>query len=72
MNDASVFFGLLLSVRGEINSSKYFFFSCNYYNCFGYAKVGGNEHLWLNGVYDSAVVIFVFPSNYFLGSERRD
>jgi hypothetical protein len=32
-------------------------------------RVGGSERLWLNGLYDSAVVIF-FPFSYFLGQAR--
>ncbi|HCD53672.1 MAG TPA: acyltransferase [Balneolaceae bacterium] len=31
-------------------------------------RIGGTEHLWLNGLYDSLVVIFVFPVIVYLGS----
>jgi hypothetical protein len=64
------FAGIIAFPYGKLIQVKMLFLQFTSYNCFSY-EVGGNEHLWLNGVYDSAVVIF-FPSNYFLGSERRD
>lgn len=31
-------------------------------------RLGGAEHLWMNGLYDSLVIIFVFPVIVFLGA----
>jgi len=31
-------------------------------------RVGGSGHLWMNGLYDSLSIIFVFPLIVFLGA----
>lgn len=31
-------------------------------------KIGGGEHVWLNGLYDALVIIFVFPLIVFVGA----
>src|SRR5690606_28794443 len=31
-------------------------------------RIGGAEHLWLNGVYESVCIIFVFPLIVYLGA----
>jgi len=31
-------------------------------------KIGGSEHVWLNGLYDALVIIFVFPLIVFVGA----
>ncbi|MXN92255.1 acyltransferase family protein [Flavobacterium sp. Sd200] len=33
-----------------------------------FPRVGGAEHLWLNGLYDSLTIIFVFPLIIYLGA----
>ncbi|HFK5535098.1 TPA: acyltransferase family protein [Elizabethkingia anophelis] len=31
-------------------------------------RIGGKEHLWMNGTYESIVIIFIFPLILFLGA----
>ena len=31
-------------------------------------RVGGKEHLWMNGLYDSLCIVFVFPLIVFIGA----
>lgn len=31
-------------------------------------RIGGSEHLWMNGLYDSMTIIFVFPMIVYLGA----
>ncbi len=35
---------------------------------FSIPRIGGSEHLWLNGLYDSLTVILIFPLIVFLGA----
>ena len=34
-------------------------------------RVGGNDNLWLNGVYDTVCVVFVFPMLVYLGASGK-
>jgi hypothetical protein len=58
----------LLSVRGELIQVNAFFLVAIIIIALAMPRVGGNEHLWLNGVYDSAVVILFFPLIIFLAA----
>jgi peptidoglycan/LPS O-acetylase OafA/YrhL len=33
-----------------------------------FPRVGGSEHLWMNGLYDSLVIVFLFPLVVYLGA----
>jgi len=33
-----------------------------------FPRIGGKEHLWMNGLYDSLCIIFVFPAIVYLGA----
>jgi len=33
-----------------------------------FPRVGGKEHLWMNGLYDSLTIIFIFPLVIYLGA----
>ena len=33
-----------------------------------FPRVGGSDHLWMNGLYDSLVIIFLFPLVVYLGA----
>lgn len=33
-----------------------------------FPRIGGSEHLWMNGLYDSLNIIFIFPLIVFLGA----
>jgi peptidoglycan/LPS O-acetylase OafA/YrhL len=64
------FAGLLLFRMGKLTQIKNAFFWCSLLVIIALAmpRVGGSEHLWLNGVYDSAVVILFFPLIIFLAA----
>ncbi len=34
-------------------------------------RIGGSEHLWMNGLYEALVIIFVFPLIVFLGASSE-
>lgn len=64
------FAGLLLFRMGKLIQVKNAFFWCSLLVIIALAmpRVGGSEHLWLNGIYDSAVVILFFPLIIFLAA----
>jgi peptidoglycan/LPS O-acetylase OafA/YrhL len=64
------FAGVLLFRMGKLVAVKNAFFWCSLLVIIALAmpRVGGSEHLWLNGVYDSAVVILFFPLIIFLAA----
>jgi len=33
-----------------------------------FPRVGGSDHLWMNGLYDSLVIVFLFPMVVYLGA----
>ena len=38
---------------------------------FGIPRIGGHEHLWMNGLYDSLSIIFIFPLVVYLGASGK-
>lgn len=64
------FAGVLLFRLGNLIQVKNAFFWCSLLVIIAMAmpRVGGSAHLWLNGVYDSAVVILFFPIVIFLAA----
>jgi peptidoglycan/LPS O-acetylase OafA/YrhL len=64
------FAGLLLFRMGKLAQVKNAFFWCSLLVIIALAmpRIGGSEHLWLNGIYDSAVVILFFPLVIFLAA----
>lgn len=33
-----------------------------------FPRIGGNEHLWINGLYDALVIVFLFPLVVYIGA----
>ena len=64
------FAGLLLFRMGKLAQFKNAFFWCSLMVIVALAmpRIGGSEKLWLNGVYDSLVVILFFPLIIFLAA----
>jgi peptidoglycan/LPS O-acetylase OafA/YrhL len=64
------FAGLLLYRVGKLVDVKHAFFWCSLLLiiAFSIPRVGGSEHLWMNGLYDSLTIIFIFPLIVFLGA----
>jgi peptidoglycan/LPS O-acetylase OafA/YrhL len=36
-----------------------------------FPRIGGAEHVWLNGLYESGIIIFIFPLIVFMGSSGK-
>lgn len=55
--------GLLLSRIGKPIMLKNAFLLCSLVLivCLAFPRLGGNEAIWLNGIYESAIILFVFP-----------
>jgi peptidoglycan/LPS O-acetylase OafA/YrhL len=64
------FAGLLLSRAAKLIHIKNAFFWCSLLIIISLAipRIGGSEHLWMNGLYDSLTIIFIFPLIVFLGA----
>jgi peptidoglycan/LPS O-acetylase OafA/YrhL len=64
------FAGLLLNRMGKLIHVKYAFFWCSLLivMVLSIPRIGGSEHLWMNGLYDSLSIIFIFPLIVFLGA----
>lgn len=64
------FAGLLLFRTGKLIHVKNAFFWCSLLVIIALAmpRIGGSENLWLNGLYESGVVILFFPLIIFLAS----
>ncbi|MDR1919617.1 MAG: acyltransferase [Tannerellaceae bacterium] len=64
------FAGLLLFRMSKLKDVKHAFLWCSLLIVvlLGMPRIGGSEHLWANGLYDSLVVIFIFPLIVFLGA----
>jgi peptidoglycan/LPS O-acetylase OafA/YrhL len=64
------FAGLLLFRIGKLTHVINAFFWCSLLIIvvFAIPRIGGAEHLWMNGLYDSLTVIFIFPLIVFLGA----
>ena len=67
------FAGLLLFRTSKLISLKNSFTICSVLLIVAFAipRIGGKEHLWANGLYDSLIVIFVFPLIVFLGASGK-
>jgi peptidoglycan/LPS O-acetylase OafA/YrhL len=64
------FAGLLLSRVVTIKPVKNAFLWCSLLlvAVLAMPRIGGSEHLWMNGLYDSLCIIFVFPLVVYLGA----
>ncbi|HEY4875177.1 MAG TPA: acyltransferase [Puia sp.] len=64
------FAGLLLYRAGKLIHIKNAFFWCSLLITIVLVmpRIGGSEHLWMNGLYDSLTIIFIFPLIVFLGA----
>jgi peptidoglycan/LPS O-acetylase OafA/YrhL len=64
------FAGLLLSRISKPGQIKYAFLWCSLLltAMLVFPRVGGYEHLWMNGLYDSLIIIFAFPLIVYLGA----
>ncbi len=64
------FAGLLLSRIVKPSNIKYAFTWCSLLLIVVLAipRIGGTEHLWMNGLYDSLSVIFIFPLIVYIGA----
>jgi peptidoglycan/LPS O-acetylase OafA/YrhL len=67
------FAGLLLFRMGKLIQVKNAFLGCSLLLifCLAMPRVGGAEHLWMNGLYDACMVILVFPLIVFLGASGK-
>jgi len=64
------FTGLLMSQIAKIPKIKQAFLWCSLLIIATLAipRIGGSAHLWMNGIYESATIIFIFPLIVFLGA----
>ena len=64
------FAGLLLFRTIKLTSIKNAFFwsSLLIIITLSIPRIGGSEHLWMNGLYDSLTIIFIFPLIVFIGA----
>jgi peptidoglycan/LPS O-acetylase OafA/YrhL len=64
------FAGVLLFRMGKLIQVKNAFFWCSLLVIIALAmpRIGGSEHLWWNGIYDSAVIILFFPLIIYLAA----
>jgi peptidoglycan/LPS O-acetylase OafA/YrhL len=64
------FAGLLLYRAGKLIHLKHAFFWCSLLIVLvlSIPRIGGKEYLWMNGLYDSLSIIFIFPLIVFLGA----
>lgn len=64
------FAGLLLYRVGKLIQVRHAFLLCSLLIIVVLAipRIGGQQHLWMNGLYDSLSIIFIFPIIVFLGA----
>ena len=64
------FAGLLLSRTIRLIHLKYAFLWCSLLliAVLSIPRLGGSNHLWMNGLYESLIIIFIFPLIVFLGA----
>ncbi len=64
------FAGLLLSRIGHLTNIKHAFFWCSLMvvAVLIIPRIGGIEHLWMNGLYEALIIIFIFPLIVYLGA----
>jgi peptidoglycan/LPS O-acetylase OafA/YrhL len=67
------FGGLLLSRAVKLIAVRHAFIWCSLLLIlvFSIPRIGGSEHLWMNGLYDSLTIIFIFPLIVFLGASGK-
>lgn len=67
------FAGLLLSRAARLTHIKYAFLWCSLLliTVFSIPRIGGAEHLWMNGLYESLIIILVFPLIIYLGASGQ-
>lgn len=66
--------GLLLSRISKPAKLKHSFLWCSFLlvAILVFPRVGGHEHLWMNGLYDSFTIIFFFPLIVYLGASAEE
>jgi peptidoglycan/LPS O-acetylase OafA/YrhL len=64
--------GLLLSRMGRPVKLRHAFLLCSLLLAvsFSVPRLGGYDHLWVNGLYEACCIIFLFPLIVFLGAGR--
>lgn len=64
------FAGLLLFRAGKLTQVKHAFLWCSLLVVLVLAmpRIGGSEQLWMNGLYDSLSIVFLFPLIIYLGA----
>jgi peptidoglycan/LPS O-acetylase OafA/YrhL len=64
------FAGLLLSRMGKLTRVKHAFLLCSLMIVLilSIPRIGGSGHLWMNGLYDSLCILFLFPLIVYLGA----
>jgi len=64
------FAGLLLYHIGKLTQLKNVFFWCSLMIIVALSipRIGGSEHLWMNGLYDALIIILIFPLIVFMGA----
>jgi peptidoglycan/LPS O-acetylase OafA/YrhL len=64
------FAGLLLSRIVKPGQIKHAFWLCSLMVvvALSFPRVGGSENLWINGLYDSLTIIFIFPLIVYIGA----
>ncbi|NOT91948.1 acyltransferase family protein [Ferruginibacter sp.] len=67
------FAGLLLSRVSKLTHIKHAFLLCSIMVIFILAmpRIGGAEHLWMNGLYEAVCIIFLFPLIVYLGASGQ-
>ncbi|HVW62133.1 MAG TPA: acyltransferase [Puia sp.] len=62
--------GLLLSRTAHLARIRHGFLWCSLLliTVFAIPRIGGGDHLWMNGLYESVVILFVFPLVVYLGA----
>jgi peptidoglycan/LPS O-acetylase OafA/YrhL len=67
------FAGLLLSRIGKLTNIKHAFLLCSMMIIItlSFPRIGGASHLWMNGLYDSLCIIFIFPLIVYLGASGQ-
>lgn len=67
------FAGLLLSRTAKLTQVKHAFLWCSLLVTVILAmpRIGGAEHLWMNGLYESLMIIFAFPLVVYLGASGQ-
>lgn len=66
--------GLLLSRIFKPGKIKNAFLICSFLviAALSFPRVGGSEKLWMNGIYDSVVILFLFPLIVYLGASGEN